>query len=185
MNLVDYQKQAIVTKIYDDSVAIPYIVLGICGEAAELYEKMTELDIFKPKTNDLLEKEIGDVSWYLAGWAEENGLQLEDIVMLGTIPTMDIDKSIYEVMNDIVIYSGQIAEFAKKALRDDFADISKGKYPESKMLKTNIAAANLYASLLNVCYVLEIDMAKVLQQNVDKLKARAEKGKLQGSGDER
>ena len=42
MNLNEYQEKAITSKIYDDSVAIPYVVLGICGETAELYEKVVE-----------------------------------------------------------------------------------------------------------------------------------------------
>ena len=61
MNLNEYQKLAITTKIYDDSVAIPYVVLGIVGEAAELYEKVTEKINGGDVSLDLLGKECANI----------------------------------------------------------------------------------------------------------------------------
>tara|TARA_R100000544_G_C2223775_1_gene59243 strand:- start:1129 stop:1680 length:552 start_codon:yes stop_codon:yes gene_type:complete len=183
MNLNEYQNKAITSKIYDDSVAIPYVVLGICGETAELYEKIVEaIGIGDDANLDLLSKETADILWYLAAWAEENGLMLEDIAKMNDSESFN---TIGDMMDDLIKYSGQIAEFSKKALRDDFADISKGIYPASKMEKTNVAVANLLSTVKSVVSFYNLDFDTCLQENIDKLASRAARGKIGGSGDER
>ena len=184
MNLNEYQKLAITTKIYDDSVAIPYVVLGIVGEAAELYEKVMEKLDGGDVDLGLLGKECADVVWYLAAWADENGLLLKDLV----IENLTYEHVMVDLKRDlqaVVIYSGQIAEYSKKALRDDFEDISKGIYPASKMAKTNEAVANLYRATAFVAGSFGLSMEDLLVENVEKLKSRAERGVLGGSGDKR
>lgn len=183
MNLNNYQEKAITSKIYDDSVAIPYVVLGICGETAELYEKIVEVIGYGEGADlDLLSKETADIIWYLAAWAEENGLMLEDIAKMSNSESLN---TIGDMMDDLIKYSGQIAEFSKKALRDDFADISKGVYPASKMDKTNVSIANLLSTVKSVVAFFGLDFELALQQNIDKLASRAARGVLGGSGDVR
>ena len=53
-----YEELAITTKCYDDKVALPYVVLGLCGEVGELYEKIQQ-----ESEKDLIVKEFGDVLW--------------------------------------------------------------------------------------------------------------------------
>lgn len=89
MNLKEYQEKAITTKIYDPSVAIPYCVLGITGEAGEVAEKVKKYlrDDFENYQNNTMpedkkqeiSKEIGDVLWYLAALCDELGLSLQDV----------------------------------------------------------------------------------------------------------
>tara|TARA_R110002050_G_scaffold20402_6_gene57831 strand:+ start:78 stop:632 length:555 start_codon:yes stop_codon:yes gene_type:complete len=184
MNLNEYQKLAITTKIYDDSVAIPYVVLGIVGEAAELYEKVTEKLNGEDVSLDLLGKECADIIWYLAAWADENDLMLKDLI----IENLTYEHVMVDLKRDlesVIIFSGQIAEYAKKALRDDFSDISKGVYPASKMAKTNEAVANLYRATSFVAGSFGLNMEELLINNVEKLASRAERGVLGGSGDKR
>lgn len=89
MDFKQYQEAAITTKIYDSSIAIPYCVLGITGEAGEVAEKVKKYlrDEFenyskgemRAEMKIELAKEIGDVLWYLAALADELNLQLQDI----------------------------------------------------------------------------------------------------------
>lgn len=84
-----YQKQAITTKIYDPSIAIPYCVLGITGEAGEVAEKVKKIlrddfDFYKQgiipdHKKEELGKEIGDVLWYLAALCDELDISISDI----------------------------------------------------------------------------------------------------------
>lgn len=185
MNLNEYQKLAITTKIYDDSVAIPYVVLGIAGEAAELYEKVTEQLRGEGSSDlNLLGKECADIVWYLAAWADENDLMLKDLV----IENLTYEHVLIDMERDleaVVVYAGQIAEYSKKALRDDFNYIKAGIYPPSKMKKTNEAVANLYRATSFVAAGFGLDMEQLLIENVEKLASRAERGVLGGSGDKR
>lgn len=61
-----------------------YPTLGLVGEAGEVAEKVKK--IFRDNNGELdaerktvLEKELGDVLWYLAQLATELGLSLDDI----------------------------------------------------------------------------------------------------------
>ena len=78
MNFKEYQEQAART----DGGNLTAHFLGLCGEAGEvveLYKKHIghghELDIFK------LEKELGDVLWYISAIATGLNLSLEDIAI--------------------------------------------------------------------------------------------------------
>ncbi len=86
MTFEEYQKRALTTVIssndaFKDSL---HWVLGINGEAGEVAEKVKK--IIRDKNGvmtkqDKLElgKELGDVLWYLAVFAHDLGLSLDDI----------------------------------------------------------------------------------------------------------
>lgn len=183
LNLNQYQKAVITDKIYDESVAIPYVVLGIAGESSELYEKIIEqLGFGEDYDLDLLSKEVGDVLWYLAAYADETNQQLED---LESLVEFEPCGSIQEILDDLVLYTGAISEYTKKALRDDFDDIKVGKYPANKILKVNICVAELIVVLKKISCYYSLGLDTIIQENIDKLSSRAKRGTLKGSGDVR
>ena len=85
--LDDYQKRARKTVIYPRNQKIVYPALGLAGEAGEVCEKVKKylrgdsndeydaVDILK----DGIEKELGDVLWYIANLATDLGLSLDVI----------------------------------------------------------------------------------------------------------
>ncbi|MDR0957494.1 MAG: nucleoside triphosphate pyrophosphohydrolase family protein, partial [Candidatus Nomurabacteria bacterium] len=88
MTFDEYQAKALTTKIADPSEKVDRAVLalGIAGEAGEVADKykkilgyfggeMTDAD------RDALGKEIGDVLWYLATFADSIGLKLDDLAV--------------------------------------------------------------------------------------------------------
>lgn len=86
MTLEEYQKQALTTVIKTDNEFrdLLHWVLGINGEAGEIAEKMKK--IIRDKNGELsakdkqeLAKEVGDVLWYLAVFAHNLGVPLEEI----------------------------------------------------------------------------------------------------------
>lgn len=87
----EYKEQAITTKIYPDGLAIPYVTLGLLGEAGEVAEKVKKVirddgGVFSDEKKTMLGKEIGDVLWYCAALADELGLDF------GQIAQDNIDK---------------------------------------------------------------------------------------------
>ena len=95
MNFNDYQKLAIqfdtaretenFQERYDGYIEK---VFGLAGEVGEAIEKIKKLlrdkgNIFTLSFEDQLEleKELGDVLWYLSGVAYYNGIELEDIAI--------------------------------------------------------------------------------------------------------
>lgn len=92
----EYQSKAITTKIYPAGLAIPYVTLGLMGEAGEVAEKIKKIirdknGIVNDDDKVLLGKEIGDVLWYCAALADELGLKISDIAQ-GNIDKLEKRK---------------------------------------------------------------------------------------------
>jgi NTP pyrophosphatase (non-canonical NTP hydrolase) len=86
MNLNDYQTQALTTAVSsgDEFKDVMHWALGISGESGEVAEKLKK--IIRDKDSKIsdedkqeLAKEVGDVLWYLAVFANQLGVTLEDI----------------------------------------------------------------------------------------------------------
>ncbi len=84
MELSEYQKQARNTAVYPHAGEnYIYPTLGLVGEAGEVAEKIKKMlrakeELSQEKRADL-EKELGDVLWYLSQLAAELDISLEDI----------------------------------------------------------------------------------------------------------
>jgi NTP pyrophosphatase (non-canonical NTP hydrolase) len=73
VNFNEYQYKANQTAIYPDAgrgslTALAYVSLGLAGEAGEIANKVKKLlrDGDSPEKRKALQKECGDVAWYLA-----------------------------------------------------------------------------------------------------------------------
>ncbi len=96
LTLKEYQERAITTKIYPNGLAIPYVTLGLMGEAGEVAEKVKKVirdnnGEFSDEKKIELGKEIGDVLWYCAALADELGLNISDIAQ-GNIDKLEKRK---------------------------------------------------------------------------------------------
>lgn len=86
MEFNEYLKQAITTKLYPEGMAVPYVTLGLMGEAGEVAEKIKKVIrddngiISEAKKQDL-GKEIGDVLWYVAALCDELGLDFNQVAL--------------------------------------------------------------------------------------------------------
>ena len=86
MTLDEYQQQALQTVLStgDDFKDLLHWVLGINGESGEIAEKIKKIirdkdSVISQDDKDELAKEIGDVLWYLAVFAHDLDIPLEDI----------------------------------------------------------------------------------------------------------
>jgi NTP pyrophosphatase (non-canonical NTP hydrolase) len=85
MNFEEYQKKSRKTALYPGvGNNFVYPVLGLCGEAGEVSEKVKKIirddggEVLPEKKKEIT-KELGDVLWYVAQLATEFGLSLDDI----------------------------------------------------------------------------------------------------------
>ena len=79
-----YQRRARKTVVYPRKHAIIYPALGLAGESGEVCEKIKkylrgDYTLSDEEKIDELEKEIGDVLWYLANLASDLHLSLDII----------------------------------------------------------------------------------------------------------
>ncbi len=84
MSFTEYQREAVSTAVYPDSMKISYPTMGLCGEAGEIANKVKK--IFRDKdgrlddiTREKLRGELGDALWYLAVLSNDLGLNLGDV----------------------------------------------------------------------------------------------------------
>lgn len=87
MNFDEYQKQALTTAVNNPDPLMDKTVwvMGVAGEAGEVVEKWKKIVAYKEgkiSTEDLaeLEKELGDVVWYIAVLAHSLGLPFDEIM---------------------------------------------------------------------------------------------------------
>jgi NTP pyrophosphatase (non-canonical NTP hydrolase) len=87
MELSDYQRRSRSTAAYPSGAALVYPALGLVGEAGEVAEQIKKAirddggEISQERLA-AIEKELGDVMWYLAQLATELGLELDEIAMV-------------------------------------------------------------------------------------------------------
>tara|TARA_R110002020_G_scaffold23960_4_gene79287 strand:- start:4082 stop:4405 length:324 start_codon:yes stop_codon:yes gene_type:complete len=83
MNMNEYQKKAKKTAIYPEEINVFYPAFGLAGEAGEICNKLKKVlrgdEIPMQKTKGDLEKELGDVLWYVANLASDLDLALDDV----------------------------------------------------------------------------------------------------------
>ena len=85
MEFGDYQKRSRATALYPDNGRnFVYPTLGLCGEAGEVSEKIKK--VLRDRGGQIddqirrdIEKELGDVLWYVSQLATELGLSLDSI----------------------------------------------------------------------------------------------------------
>lgn len=108
MNFHDYQEKAITTAVYPKHQALPYLALGLAGEAAEVANKVKKVirgdyDDNPEEAERVLEAiamECGDVLWYLAVLTRELDTSL------GSVAAANIDKLAHRAQAGTIKGSG-------------------------------------------------------------------------------
>lgn len=184
MNLKEYQELSRETAIYPDAGNnIIYPTLGLVGEIGETLEKVM-LEAGKEE----IEKEFGDIMWYIAQLASELEFDLinkeleeiyEFLIQEETLYHLNTRDESYD-LNEWVVCASKIAEVTKKVMRD-----SGGVCPEEKKVATIDNLVRLIYHIKKSCELCGSSLSNICQMNIDKLFSRKERGVLQGSGDNR
>lgn len=85
MDFKDYQQKSRKTAVYPDAGNnLVYPALGLVGEAGEIANKVKKIyrdddGVLTEERREMLKKELGDVLWYIAQFATETGIDLDDL----------------------------------------------------------------------------------------------------------
>lgn len=83
MEFKEYAERAARTAMYPQSNRFEYLALGLNGEAGEVAEIIKKIirdnTPFDEELRHKLVRELGDCLWYLANFARELGVTLEEI----------------------------------------------------------------------------------------------------------
>lgn len=88
MNGIDYENARAVTDLtldYAPVIRVMYYALGLGGEVGEVQEKIKKLvrdndGVSNPEFIKALEKELGDVLWYLVGLANLYNISFDQVM---------------------------------------------------------------------------------------------------------
>lgn len=80
LTFVEYEREALKTRIYPDDKATEYPALALAGEVGEVCQaiKKDMRDGYGDLNRLNLMGEIGDILWYLVALADDQGLSLAD-----------------------------------------------------------------------------------------------------------
>ena len=87
MDIDTYQEKAVSTAIYEHDGEIPFLALGLCGEAGEVADKVKKVlrdkgGEFDAGVRHSIAFELGDCLYYLANLASAIGYPLSEIAEL-------------------------------------------------------------------------------------------------------
>lgn len=192
LDFAEYSQHTRRTAEYPEDTAILYLALGLADEAGEFTEEVT-----KSPTQDEVEEmraEMGDVFWYVSElirhladdpgqWKEGSGrVQADWTGVISTRRSMDPEFG-EECAQEALQRAAQVAGQAKKAIRDD-----DGKFTDERSERILRLVTEIRRNLDKAAHHLGLGGHEiVLEENLDKLLDRKDKGliKGEGEGDER
>lgn len=170
-NFQEYEELALSTKSYDNSIAIPYVSLGLGGETNEFLEKIDD-----EAELDLTLKEVGDILWYVAACRVE--MNLTELYFPIVTETFDTP---FKLTTPI----GHVLEQTKKYLRDDWKKGQTIELSEDRKEIIHNSLQIVLEELSKFCLAVGTNLTIVAQQNIEKLADRSKRNVIKGSGDER
>jgi NTP pyrophosphatase (non-canonical NTP hydrolase) len=165
MNLSEYQRAALRTAGLERATSLRVAVagMGLAGEAAEVLEVVFSGDFAK------LEKELGDVMWYVAETASSFGVDLGAVV----VPDPDDDPDEYlEVLHRgyavrLAIHAGMLTDYLKKL-------VGHGHEPDVDRVGKGLGL--VLRDVMDLSGAAGYDLDEVCEANVRKLLARHPNG---------
>lgn len=176
-----YQAEALTTAIYPLERELDYTILGLCSEVAEVAELgITDNGLSAFEWYVQMKSELGDVAWYVAAVADALKVPLQEVADLSSSNIAGLHES-RDAMLGMVSSAGYMAGLLKKAIRDDAGQVSdERKYALRVELNRILQLLGVLAESLD-----GVSLAGVLQDNLNKLSDRKQRGVLGGSGNVR
>lgn len=178
MDLSEYQTLALVTanKTNPTTLRLAVAGMGLAGEAAEVLEVIHQVSDHQPLDLNKLNKELGDVLWYIAELASTCDLSLVDIV----IPLPDRFISVPDWVirgrsQDLLLESALTLMVQVGKTTDYLKKIVGHNHPTDKEKILQQIALCLRA-VLDVCHNAKLSMSDVCDANIAKLKLRYPEG---------
>lgn len=192
MTFEEYRIKADVVAQYPgrmDKDGIVYCLMGLGGESGELLEKIKKIYRDKNGTideeaKDWLIQEIGDVLWYCSQIYSELRLPFENFP---AIPNNIKEIKDFQNYIDGDFYDKE-RTIQQLIRRGFFLLYSAGRLLGDHTYNNKIKKENMTVILYNlvsICIETGISLEHAASANIEKLYSRKERGKLQGSGDNR
>lgn len=177
-----------------DDVRFAYVLLGANGEVAELRNALRQWEplLFKyrlerarlalfgrplPEPALLWSciSELGDVAWYIAMICFELGI----VPMIHEGPYPSFER------NSAVDSLAMLIDYMSQDVKRYYRDSDRTEFPKTLRDNIRIQVGMCIACMQDIAEHLGVTLDYVLDQNIDKLRRRAARDVIKGSGDER
>lgn len=181
LSFMEYTFKAAETAIYPNAGKdLTYPCLGLKGEIGEVCEhlKKTIRDdegVFSEVRLRSLNKELGDVAWYMAALVRTLPGDESISVKLARPAGQGVTPSEHPELLPAIAQTDKLAYYATQCSPNVLAD--------DRSIGSLVCVC--YVHWRNVCLSLGFDPSTVLADNLVKLLDRKERGVIKGSGDER
>jgi hypothetical protein len=171
MELIQYQQEAhkfanymqgeVKTNLIPDKYINRFNYPEFCliSETGELIGKFSKVLRGDNVEKQDITKEVGDCIWSFCEVLSKDNISIE------LLPDIEYNETDLErILEDLVFFSLQIK-----------------RYPVAKIHSISC----YYSAIVNFCVILNFDFWEVLQENIDKLTDRVNRGVIKSSGDNR
>lgn len=166
--LARYQAESARLAVYPDKRQGAIIYLGLVGEAIEVMEVLFDQTDRYDRVK--IERELGDVLWYVSAICDELGLSMQDLVQDGieSIPFIMTRQFGETWARALVVHAGRVGECFKKRERDGHTTFTEQRL---EMVVENLEQA--VARIHLIASVIDSSIESVLTRNLAKLVERA------------
>ncbi len=178
MNFEEYRLVTNETAVYPKDKEELYLALGLMSELGEIAGKLKK--IIRDKNGDFeekdrleLEKECGDVFWYLA---QISNMLFPHSPVKKLVCNGEFENDIYQSLNDVFSAAAYLHTCMLASYYDTHIELIEER--EIQSYKT-LALFEWF------CIKLGISPSSARQKNINKLFDRKKRGMIQGSGDDR
>jgi len=187
---MQYQTDAESTAIYPKTdVGLLYPYLGLAEEASEVAGKVADainqgIWPCAVGSEEALVKELGDVMWMVSAICSDRGIQLSWVVSMTELIELHYSEGSLYTWMALPAAAGDLVSVTAKKVR-------KGEYPRYGMADMTVHGDEMnhlirVVALVRACSEeLGVSLDAVCEYNISKLKDRANRGVIEGSGDDR
>ena len=174
------------TQIFGSKLLYP--LFGLCGESGEILEKMmsTKIDFSWTQFKELMIKEAGDVTWYVAEVCTVLKIDMNTVCLVEGEDNGSLD--FLSAASAVVLPVTKLLEKMKKLFRDGEAKITDEliiNNPDTIAMITKYLSEVMTNLDTFVKIFLSSTIKEVCEVNIEKLLSRKQRGVISGSGDNR
>lgn len=172
-NFREYAEEAKFSAIYPVDKEREYLILGLnseLGEVCGVLKKSIRDNYSDEELREKISKEIGDCYWYLA--------------MLYNAVKHEVYTSMEEIIEDIFNLNAESLS-TSNTLSDEILRCFCLTTTNTSSISILTHSLQIIGILSTVLHKLKISPIVVLNENLDKLKSRQKRNKIQGNGDDR
>lgn len=165
--------------------ALEYLSLAFIGESGEIADKYKKVirdnnGVISEEVRQGLSKELGDVMYYISQMCNTFEYKLYNLVDINSIDSIQQDPAI-PLGSFIRVLNTRIGNMSEQ-IQSYLVGLTG---PRKIAEEINVDIANIALLLFHIAKKLNLKIEDIINENMEKLQSRKDRGVISGSGDSR